>query len=686
MAIQQGYRVGIDVGGTFTDLALLSREGRLHVFKVSSRPADIAAGCLDGLRELLAHVAVPPDRVAYWSHGTTVATNAVVQRRGARIALLTTEGFRDVLEIRRQIKPDRYNLHREKPMPLVPRDRRLEVRERVVWDGSVHRPVDEAQLEAVLDQVARMEPEAVAVCFLHAYRNPAHEQLVADRLRRRFPTLYVAVSSEVLPEFREYPRMSTTVTNAYVGPVMERYLSRFEAGGRDLGIAPPLTVFQSNGGLTSVSGAGRLPVRALYSGPAAGVRGAAHVARQAGYPNVITFDMGGTSCDVCLIREGEPLLREEHELAGFPVRTPMIDVHSIGAGGGSIAWVDAGGLLQVGPQSAGAEPGPACYGLGGKAPTVTDANLVLGRLNPEFLLGGRLRVHRDQAHDAAGALARQLGRAVEDVALGILDVVNSNMMGAIRVVSIEKGYDYRDCALLAFGGAGPLHAADVAQEMGIRTVLVPSVPGILCALGLLLSDYRVDFTRTRVLPLDPAGRTDVRAVYAELEERARAWVRAHGIPEPGSTLHRRVHARYRGQSHQLPVTSPPFEDAADVPALVETFHRAHRDAYGYERRDAPVEAVDFHVTLIAAMARPEITGIARRQEGDSLRAAQIAERGVRFKSTRDPVPTPVYDRDRVPLTSTLTGPAIFEQLDSTTVVPPGAEASLDRWGNVRIAL
>jgi len=680
------YRVGIDVGGTFTDLTLLSSEGHVHVSKVPTRPDDIAGGCLDALQELLLLAHVSPTEVGYWSHGSTVATNAVVERKGARTALLTTEGFRDILEIRRQIKPDRYNLHRLKPEALVPRDRRLEVRERILWDGSVYHALDEVQLEFVLDKLEQLGVEAVAICFLHSYTNPVHEQVVKEHVRRRLPSIYVTASHEVLPEFREYPRCATTVTNAYVGPVMERYLERFDRGGRQMGIHPPLTILQSNGGIVSASAAAQLPVKALYSGPAAGVQGAVRVAHEAGYSNVITFDMGGTSCDVCLVRNGKPLLTTEREFAGFPVRTAMIDVHSIGAGGGSIAWVDHGGMLRVGPQSAGADPGPACYGRGGTAVTVTDANVVLGRLNPSALLGGRLKIHAERAHKVVTQLANQLSLSRDRVALGIVDVVNSNMMGAIRVVSVERGHDYRDFVLVAFGGAGPLHAVEVAMEMGIGTVLVPGIPGLLCAMGLLLADYRSDFTRTRIMLAKAELWEEIRDVFVMLQAEAQDWALRHGIPQGTVSFQRSVHMRYVGQSYQLPVQSAAIESASDVSRLVDSFHGIHEQNYGYAQPGAPVEIVDFHLTLGAPIPRPTIAPAWHGQPMGSLDGARFDERPVWFKSSPTPVITPVYRRELLPPDRVLRGPAVIEQMDSTTLIPPDVEATLDGKGNIRIAL
>jgi len=680
------YRLGIDVGGTFTDLALMADDGRLHVFKIPSRPVDIAGGCLDGIARLLDQAGVGSDQIAYWSHGTTVATNAVVERKGAKMVLLVTDGFRDILEIRRQIKPDRYDLHRFKPEPLVPRDCRLQVRERVLGDGSIYEPLDEESLEQALGDIDRLEPEAVAICFLHAYANPVHESAVVEQVRRRFPKVYVSVSHEVLPEFREYPRCATTVANAYVGPAMQRYLQRFAEGGRELGIQPPLTIFQSNGGIASASAASHLPVRVLYSGPAAGVQGAVHVAHQAGHQDVITFDMGGTSCDVCLSRAAIPLLTMEQELGGFPVRFPMIDVHSIGAGGGSIAWIDSGGLLQVGPQSAGAEPGPACYGRGGTKATVTDAHVVLGRLNPESLLGGRLTVYRDQARSALAEVSETLRCPVEDAALGILDVVNSNMIGAIRVVSVERGYDYRDCALVAFGGAGPLHAAEIAREMGIRTVLIPQAPGILCALGLLLADYRSDFTQTRILPAVADRQSEMQEVFDRLEVRARQWSELYGIPITDALWQRYIYMRYVGQSYQLDVRVPSLKEPEDVAGLVDAFHQAHQAAYGFEQSEAPVECVDFRLTLTVPVKRPEIAPTWVPTSAGSLDEARLGERAVWFAAGRDPITTPVYRRDFILPGRTLQGPAILEQLDSTTIVPPDVTVEVDRWGTLHMIL
>lgn len=679
------YRLGIDIGGTFADFALLSNDGELRTFKVPTRSEDLAGGCLAGLAEFLADQAVEPSAILYWAHGTTVAMNAILERKGARTALLVTEGFRDVLQIRRQLKPDRYDLHRAKPESLVPRSRCLEIRERVLFDGTVRVPLDREHLER---QVARLDAEgveAVAICLLHSYANHQHEDEVRELVRQMLPVAYITVSHEVLPEFREYPRAATTVANAYVGPSLSRYLGRFAEGGREMGIESPLTVFQSNGGITPATGADRLAVNMLYSGPAAGVEGAAYVAGVTGHERAISFDMGGTSCDVCLIQGGRPMLAQEKEVAGFPIRSTRVDVHSIGAGGGSIAWMNAGGLLEVGPDSAGSNPGPAAYGRGGARPTVTDANVVLGRLNGRALLDGRLSIDLDAARAAIGGLARRLGLTPEETALAILRVVNTNMIGAIRVVSVERGVDYRDCVLIAFGGAGPLHAVEVAREMGFRRVIVPLAPGILCALGLLLADYRRDFTRTRMLTVGRETWKEIAGTFADLERQARSWAQGQSIPLDSSEVFRYAYLRHRGQSHELRVTAPAIRQASHVDELLETFHKTHTSAYGYSDPNAQVQITNFHVAFVSRLPRPPTVSLHKRRS-THLSDALVARRDVWLQATSGPVLAPVLRRELIPAGSTIHGPAIIEQLDSTTVVPAETQANVDEHGNLIISL
>ena len=497
-----GYRLGVDVGGTFTDLALYDADtNRLEFAKTPSTPDNQAVGVAAGIAELARRYGVMPEQVDFFIHGTTVATNTLLERKGAVTALVVTAGFRDVLQIGRQERPSLYDWRIRRPEPLAPRRLRFEVAERVVHTGEVLTPLTGAEIDRVVARLAAADVDAIAVCLLHSYANPAHERALGEALRRSLPGVTVALSHEVLPEFKEYERMSTTAINAYVSPVMERYLRRLEHTISDAGLKSELYIMQSNGGTMGVETAIERPVHTIMSGPAAGVIGAAAIARQAGHANAISIDMGGTSFDVSLCYQGEVRQTQESEIERLPIRVPMVDVHTLGAGGGSIAWIDAGGALRVGPSSAGAVPGPACYGSGGTQATVTDANVVLGRLGESGLLGGAMPLDAALARMAVRErIADPLGIGVEEAAEGIVQVVNASMVKGIRVVSVSKGYDPREFCLVAFGGAGPLHASELAEEMDIPRVLVPVAPGVTSALGLLVADLRHDFARTVLRP------------------------------------------------------------------------------------------------------------------------------------------------------------------------------------------
>ena len=484
------WRVGVDSGGTFTDVCLVNdATGEIRVWKVPSTPDDpsraIALGVVEGLRE---SADAPPGDVSYFGHGTTVATNALIQHRGAVTGLITTDGFRDLLEIGRQRRPHLYDLQADKPLVLVPRARRYEVRERLRHDGRVEAALDASQVRAAARALRGAGVDAIAICFLYCYVDPRHEREARGIVEAECPGVFVTCSHEVAPEFREFERLSTVVVNAYLGPVMAGYLERLGPRLAEVGIAAAPHITQSNGGVMSFDAARVEPVRTVLSGPATGVVGGLEVGLAAGLRHVITFDMGGTSTDVSLVEDGRAKLAGEVEVHGYPLRAPALDIQTVGAGGGSIAYVDAGGLLKVGPRSAGAAPGPVCYGLGNEEPTVTDANVVLGTLNPEHLLGGRMKIDRGRAESAIARLGRQVGLDVMTTAQGIVSIVTSTMARAIRVISVQRGHDPREYALVAFGGAGPLHAARLARELEIPRVLVPRHPGILCALGLLLSD------------------------------------------------------------------------------------------------------------------------------------------------------------------------------------------------------
>src|SRR5688572_21395937 len=542
--------VGIDTGGTFTDLVAVELElGRYHYHKVPTTTADPARGILDGVAELLDRNALARRDVKFLVLGTTLATNAVLEGKWARTGVLTTTGFRDVLELARQRRPHYFNLDIPKPMPPAPRDCRIEVQERIANDGTEVTPLSESDVRRAVETLKAKNVEAVAICFLHAYANAAHEERTRELVARLWPDVYLCTSSDVLAEFREFERFATATVNASLMPVMDRYLARFERGVAELGIPHAPRVMQSNGGAVSPEAVRKVPVNTFFSGPAGGVIGSVGLGAELGLPNLITFDMGGTSTDVCLIREGEPAKKSERVMGGFPVRTRTLDIHTIGAGGGSIAWMDAGGLLKVGPQSAGAYPGPAAYGRGGTQATVTDANVVLGRLNPRTLLGGRMAMHADKALAAIDDLAVNLGVDRTKAAAGVVEIINVNMMGAVRVISVEQGEDPRDFTLVAFGGAGPLHAADVAHTMGMRKVLVPPRPGLLSAIGLLHAEVRGDFSLTRLVRAERDSLAALNTGFETLRKRGTEWLKGEG--ESRADLEWYADLRYLGQNSEL---------------------------------------------------------------------------------------------------------------------------------------
>ena len=678
-------RLGVDVGGTFTDVALWDESaGRLTTFKLPSVPADPAEGILAGIRLILARDGVAPAAVAFVAHGTTVATNALLEKKGARTALVTTRGFRDLLEIARQKRPDLYDLQADKPAPLVPRELRFEAQERLLPDGTVLEKFRTAEVAAAADTLARGESvEAVAICFLYSFLDPSHERAAASILLERLPSCYVSLSSEISPEFREYERLSTTVLNAYLGPLISRYVRRFDAEVRGLGLSATPYINQSNGGVISATAAAERPVRTLLSGPSAGVSGAAWTARAAGVDSLITFDMGGTSTDVARVEHGQPILVSERAIGGYPVRIPALEIESVGAGGGSIARVDSGGALKVGPESAGAVPGPACYARGGRRPTVTDANVVLGRLSATHLLDGRMELRADLARAAIEGLAAELGLAPVQAARGVLSVVATNMLGAIRVVSVRKGYDPRQYTMVAFGGAGPLHAATLARDLGIRRVLVPPAPGILCALGLLIEPFRLDLVRTRVVLLSSVDVTDVAQLFGELEAEATAGLDREAVPSDRRHLVRAFDMRYLGQNFELTVDAPAAMWSGERDALRRAFIARHERVYGYAAPDEPIQIVNVRLTALGDPDPLTLPLLARASDADP-KDARIGERAAYFDEAGDFVPTPIYRRERLLGGHRLSGPAIVEQMDSTTVILPGQHAVVDERANLII--
>lgn len=669
-------RLGVDTGGTFTDFIWLDADGRLRLHKQLSTPHDPSAAILAGI----AHHHIP--ETAAVVHGSTVATNALLERRGARTALITTAGFADLLAIGRQNRPDIYALVPQKPPPLIPAAWRFELNERVTADGTPLIPLDEADLPPLIDKLRAAQIESVAVCFLFSFLYPAHEEQVAAAVQAALPDVPVSLSSQILPEYREYERTATTVINAYVAPLMGRYLTRL---AREL--APrPLTVMQSNGGVISAETAAREAARTALSGPAGGVVGAQYVAEAAGFSNLITFDMGGTSTDVALC-PGRLPTTGSGAIADMPLRLPIIDIHTVGAGGGSLAAVDAGGALHVGPQSAGADPGPACYGRAGRTPqaTVTDANLVLGRLDARHFLGGEMVLDETAARAALRALAQQMGAATpQQAALGVIQVANANMERAIRRISIERGYDPRRFVLAPFGGAGPLHACELAQNLQIPQVLIPATPGVLSALGMLVAAPTKDFSQTVMIGM--AGETAVSAAeqlktaLAPLQQRAIGEMAAEGVAAESLTLQTSVDMRYAGQSHELTVTYAPETDAA-LAQLVAQFHEAHETRYGYQRPSAPVELVTVRVMAVAPVTAPSpaATLSAPLPDADAA-AAKIGEKPVWFGA--EPVTASLYQRALLRPGHRFSGPAIIFQYDTTVVAPPGWETAVDAAHNL----
>jgi len=682
-------RIGIDVGGTFTDLVATDEAtGEARHFKLPSTPSDPAAAIAEGVAALLQQCGASGEAIAFLGHGTTVVTNLIIERRGAKTALLTTAGFRDVIEIGRQTRPDLYDYTVERPPPLVPRHRRIEIPERLDADGKVLVPLDEGAVARAIARLKEEGVEAVAIGFLHAYRNDLHERRAGEILRGLMPDAFVALSSEVLPEFREYERLSTTVINAYAGPRMARYLAGFARDLKATGCRAAPYVFHSNGGLLAVETASRFPVRTCVSGPAAGVIGAAAIGAEAGFADLVTFDVGGTSTDVSLVEAGRPAFTAERVVAGYPVRVPMVDIQVIGAGGGSIARLDDAGALKVGPESAGADPGPAGYGRGGERATITDANLVLGRLNPTTLLGGRLPVDLAASRRVLQEqIADPLGLSLEGAAEGILRIANAGMARAIRSISTERGHDLRRFALFAYGGAGPLHAGDVARELGMPRVLVPPEPGTLCARGILHADLSFDLVQTRITPARPERWPEVAEAFAVLARSGADILDRERVPEPDRRTIRGIEARYEGQNFEVYVALDGLAFDGDADAFDrdfgERFRAAHRAAYGYDIPGRGVEIVTLRLKMVAAVRKPKL---APMRMTESNEAAPKTRRSVYFDAATGWCDTPVYDRSALSTGRQVAGPVVIEEMSATTLIHPGQNATMDATGNLILTL
>ena len=694
--------VGVDVGGTFTDIAAVDPSGRLSIVKALSTPDDYSDAILAGLAQMIEAGDVIPGEVRNLVHAATVATNTVITGTGAKVGLITTAGFRDVLEIGRLRYPRLYDMDWDKPPPLVPRHLRQEVSERIDFRGRVVRPLESASLAAAADKLLSNGITSIAICLLNAYANPEHEQRIAEYLLARAPDVDLSLSSDVLPEVKEFERTSTTVINAYVKPIVGRYLAELERRLAEMGLTAPITVMQSSGGTVRAHVARERPVDSIESGPAAGVIGAAALGKYLGIPNLISFDMGGTTAKTCLIENGAPRLTSEYEVGGglnighrllrgggYLLRVAAIDLAEIGAGGGSIAWIDRGRALRVGPQSAGADPGPACYARGGRHPTVTDANVVLGYLNPRYLVGGELEIDEDRARAALiDGIARPLGLRIDEAAHGVHTIVNSTMVRAVRAVSSEIGRDPSEFVLFAFGGSGPVHSALLARQANVPHVIVPPAPGVFSALGLLVSTVEHQYVQTFWRDLESADTAELEGHFRRLAAEARELLRGEGFDEAQVRIRNLLDLRYPGQTSEITIEVPDGPMSVDtLRSLSDAFHREHENTYGHRSQEGErVEVVNVRLRA-RGLSDEDLTpeSLARASGHRPRSPAAGSDRRAFFGEGHGWIGTPVVDRsdlDRVPRA----GPLIIEEYDATVVAPPDSRVSLDEASNIHIEL
>jgi N-methylhydantoinase A len=678
-------RLGIDVGGTFTDLVLIDdKTGETTYEKVLTTPKDLSMGVLKGLGSVLKMSGASMEDVDYVVHGTTIGTNALIQRKGARTGLITTDGFIDVLEIGRFQRPQEglYDFYVRNPEPLVPRRWRKGVPERVDRDGKIIKRLDEEVARNVIKFFKREKVESIAVSLLFSFLNPKHERRIAKLINEVYPRAYVSLSSEVSPEFREYERSSTTAINAYLQPILDRYLQTLDNKLSKKFGKVDLRIMQVGGGMITPDSAIGMAASIVNSGPVGGAVSGSYIATQTKNPNALSVDMGGTSFDICLIEKGEPAISTEGKFEGFPVKIPVVDVAGIGAGGGSIAWLDVGGILNVGPQSAGSDPGPACYNLGGAKPTVTDANLVLGRLNPDYFLGGGMNLDLELAKKAIEEhISKELKWSVEEAASGIIRVVNANMVKGISVSSTEKGHDVRDFGLVAFGGAGPLHAAQLAKEMGIPRVVIPTIPGNFSAFGLLITDTRHDYWRTFKASLDEADSKKLVSEFMKLEKKALRQLKVEGVSEKQSQILWTADMRYHGQSYELniPIKRSQNLTPKDIGKVAKDFNKLHQEVYQYSSPVENVEIVNIRVRALGKSPKLKLPKM-KRASRDSKHALK-GKRKVFFDETgfRN---IDIYDRSLLKFGNVLKGPCVVEERMSTSVLVPGSVGEVDAYGNI----
>jgi len=685
------WRIGVDIGGTFTDVAMVDETtGRIGVAKVPTTPADLADGVLRALESAMSRYNLTSVRVGLLSHATTVVTNAILEEKGARAALITTRGFRDVLELRRSARANLYDLFQDAPSTIIPRRRRFEISERIGADGTVVLPLVDSEIDDLITALKTARVDAIAVSLLFSFLNPMHERQLASRLRAALPNVPVYASSDILPEIKEFERTSTTAVCAYVGPILASYLARLEQATRSRAL-PPLYLMGSNGGILEADEAIAVPATTVESGPAAGVVAAALVAQQTGRQNLISFDMGGTTAKASLIREGRYETTAEYEVGGgsnmtrstsgtgHPIRLPVIDLAEVSAGGGSIAWIDRAGSLRVGPKSAGAEPGPACYGRGGNEPTVTDCNLLLGYLDRGSLLAGNLSIDHEAAASAVRSrLAGPLHIDERTAAAAVVDIVNHAMAEALKIISVQRGHDPRDFALAAFGGAGPMHAAALADELGIAEVICPPIPGAFSALGLIGTDFKRDYVQTLFATTDTADPAAFEAAFVALESKGAEMLDRAGISPEHRRFERFVDARYSRQSYELiiPVPGQPI-DRSMLESIAEAFHDRHRQTYGHDNRAEPVQIVSVRLAAIGRLPQLIVRDSPARAGADAVKGTRL----LWFRETGD-VTAMIYDRSQMSSGMEVEGPAVIESLESTILVPPAWRARLNEDGFV----
>lgn len=675
------YRLGIDTGGTFTDIVLLNeKNGDTFVLKVPSTPNDPSEAVINGILDLQAQTGINVEDISFFVHGSTVATNTLLEQNGSKTALITTKGFKDVLEIGRQARPKLYDFRSRRKPALVPRELRVEVDERIKSDGDILKPINKEEVKEIILQLKDKGVGSITVCLINSFINPIHEQIIKEIIEDNYPKTFVSISSEVMAEFKEYERTTTVVANGYVMPKMKKYINQLKEKLETFNLSSKFFIMQSNGGIITADNAMLIPAKTVLSGPAGGILAGLHIVETTQYKNLITIDMGGTSLDTALIKDGQPQYTTMSEVGGIPIKLPMIEMHTIGSGGGSIAWLDEGGALRVGPKSAGAVPGPVCYNKGGMEPTVTDANVILGRLNPQSILGGKMEMNLELAKKIMKEkIANPLGISVEEAAEGVLRVVNANMVRGIRVISIEKGYDPRGFSLVAFGGAGPVHAMDIANELGCSEIIIPPNPGLNSAMGMLIADARQDYVQTILTDTNNLNLDEVNKTIKEMINKAEVEMEKEGFTGGNLSLFVSMDLRYVNQAYEIEIpTQNTVLTKDDIQTGVNSFHERHQEVYGFRRDKEIVELVNIRLTAIGKMPRVNFN---RDIGNDELKKIIAVEsRDVFFDGKF--YKTNIYRKNDLFINSMIEGPSIIEQLDTTIIIGPNQYAKLDRNSNL----